>query len=115
MLLQLCGYTHCQCCYLQLTVALHVKFRMHPTRDRVWDMASGTQTRKLEGHDRAVSSVAISSDNKNVVSGSWDKTVRCVLACQRCSFRPAPHLTVLSSEPETMVLLSGLIATLLTT
>ncbi len=77
-------------------------------------MASGTLTRKLEGHDSFVSSVAISPDNRSIVSGSGDNTVRCVLVCQQCSFFPTPHLTVLSSEPETMVLLSELIATLLT-
>jgi WD40 repeat protein len=30
----------------------------------------------LEGHSRAVSSVAFSPDSKQVVSGSYDKTVR---------------------------------------
>ncbi len=49
---------------------------MHPTRDRVWDMASGTQTRKLEGHDGEVNSVAISHDSKTIASGSDDRTVR---------------------------------------
>ncbi len=49
---------------------------MHPTRDRVWDMANRTQTRKLEGHDNWVYSVAISPDNKTIVSGSGDNTVR---------------------------------------
>ncbi len=49
---------------------------MHPTRRRVWDMASGTQTQMLEGHDNAVWSVAISPDSRSIVSGSRDKTVR---------------------------------------
>ncbi len=39
-------------------------------------MASGTQTHKLEGHDYAVNSVAISPDSKSIVSGSDDETVR---------------------------------------
>ncbi len=49
---------------------------MHPSRGRVWDMASGTLTRKLEGHTGQVLSVAISPDSKSIVSGSSDLTVR---------------------------------------
>ncbi len=49
---------------------------MHPTHDRVWDVASGTQTRKLEGHTNCVRSVAVSPDSKTIISGSDDKTVR---------------------------------------
>ncbi len=49
---------------------------VHSTRRRVWDIASSTQTHKLEGHTDWVKSVAISSDNKTIVSGSDDKTVR---------------------------------------
>jgi hypothetical protein len=40
-------------------------------------MASGTQKRKLEGHTHWVTSVAISHDNKSIVSGSYDETIRC--------------------------------------
>ncbi len=85
---------------LEITQSGEKLGRRRPTHGRVWDMASGTETRKLAGHDNAVSSVAISPDSKSIVSGSYDKTVRCVLACQQCSFHPAPHLTVVSSEPE---------------
>jgi hypothetical protein len=40
-------------------------------------MASGADTRKLEVHTDWVKSVAISPDNKSIVTGSDDKTVRC--------------------------------------
>jgi len=35
-----------------------------------------TMWRSTDGHERAVSSVAFSSDGYSIVSGSWDKTVR---------------------------------------
>ncbi len=58
------------CCWI-------LTFPMHPTPcHRVWDMASGTETHKLEGHDAPVRSVAISPDSQTVVSGSDDTTVR---------------------------------------
>ncbi len=38
----------------------------------VWDMATGKETSKLEGHTAAVTSVAISKDGKTIVSGSGD-------------------------------------------
>ncbi len=55
---------------------LNLTFPMHPTRRRVWDMASGTQIHKLEGHTAEVLSVTVSPDNKRIVSSSVDKTVR---------------------------------------
>jgi WD40 repeat protein len=57
------------CCRAQI-------FPMRTSRRRVWDMASGTQIHQLEGHSAQVLSVAISPDNKQVVSGSHDRTVR---------------------------------------
>ncbi len=65
-----CFYAPCSC-----TVALRVKFPMHPTRARVWDMATGTETRKLEGHKSPVSGVAISRDNKRIQSSSADGSI----------------------------------------
>ena len=44
--------------------------------DSVWDMATGKETSKLEGHTDPVISVAISPDGKTIVSGSNDKTIR---------------------------------------
>ena len=37
---------------------------------------SGAELRKFEGHTDGVTSVSFSGDGKQVVSGSWDKTVR---------------------------------------
>ena len=42
----------------------------------MWDMATGKEMSKLEGHTDVVMSVAISPDGKTIVSGSYDKTVR---------------------------------------
>ena len=47
-----------------------------PTRPSVWDMVSGQEKSKLEGHTYWVTSVAISPDGTTVVSGSCDNTVR---------------------------------------
>jgi WD40 repeat protein len=67
-------------------------------------MGNGTETRVLKGHGNVVTSVAVSPDNKSIVSGSGDKTVRWVLPCQLHS-ASASCLTVLSHESDTMVLL----------
>lgn len=43
---------------------------------RIWDVATGAEIKKLEGHNGPVRSVAFSPDGKYVVSGSYDQTVR---------------------------------------
>jgi len=45
---------------------------------RVWDLASGKEVRKLEGHTAMVRAVAFSSDGKRVLSGAYrgDGTAR---------------------------------------
>ena len=43
---------------------------------RIWDVASGAETAKMEGHTETVYSVTFSADGRSIVSGSWDKTVR---------------------------------------
>ena len=43
---------------------------------RVWDVATGTEMVKLEGHSDSVTSVSWSSDGTRIASGSYDKTVR---------------------------------------
>ena len=48
----------------------------HPPPCSVWDMASGKEKNKLEGHSGYVWSVAISPDGQTIVSGSYDKTIR---------------------------------------
>ncbi len=47
-----------------------------PTWRSVWDMATGKEMSKLEGHGGYVQSVAISRDGKTIVSGSYDRTIR---------------------------------------
>ncbi len=42
----------------------------------VWDLESGKLKRTLEGHTSRVRSVCVT--DKHIVSGSGDKTVRCV-------------------------------------
>jgi WD40 repeat protein len=42
----------------------------------VWDLNSGKLLRNLEGHPGSVNSVAITSDNTKIVSGSFDNTIK---------------------------------------
>ena len=43
---------------------------------RIWNLQDKTQEAVLQGHTDSVRSVAITSDNKYIVSGGNDKTVR---------------------------------------
>ncbi|KAF5839618.1 WD40-repeat-containing domain protein, partial [Dunaliella salina] len=49
----------------------------------LWDVRSGNSIAKLEGHSSGVRSVVFSTDGAHVLSGSEDKTIRCVSAV-RC-------------------------------
>lgn len=42
----------------------------------MWDTATGQELLALTGHDSGVCSVSFSPDGKNIVSGSWDKTLK---------------------------------------
>jgi WD40 repeat protein len=42
---------------------------------RVWDVSTGKEKAKLEGHGDQVTSVSFSPDGLSIVSGSWDETV----------------------------------------
>jgi RNA polymerase sigma factor (sigma-70 family) len=43
---------------------------------RLWDAATGKETRTLSGHGREVHVIAFSADGKTLASGSWDNTIR---------------------------------------
>jgi WD40 repeat protein len=43
---------------------------------RVWDAKSGKQLRELQGHTDGVTSVSFSGDGSQIVSGSYDRSVR---------------------------------------
>lgn len=43
---------------------------------RLWDLNNGVSTRRFEGHSKDVLSVAFSVDNRQIISGSRDKTVK---------------------------------------
>jgi WD40 repeat protein len=43
---------------------------------RLWNVRTGTEIRRLEGHSRLVPSVAFSPDENILASGSFDKTIR---------------------------------------
>uniref|UniRef100_A0A2K5FA77 Small ribosomal subunit protein RACK1 n=1 Tax=Aotus nancymaae TaxID=37293 RepID=A0A2K5FA77_AOTNA len=43
---------------------------------RLWDLTTGTTTRRFVGHTKDVLSVAFSSDNRQIVSGSREKTIK---------------------------------------
>lgn len=49
---------------------------MFGTKFGVSTLGSGTTTRRFVGHTKDVLSVAFSSDNRQIVSGSRDKTIK---------------------------------------
>jgi len=65
------------CCSMTRTHTPLAHTPLHPLH-RLWDMGTGQLKAILEGHSNYVRSVAISPDSLTCVSGSEDKTVRCV-------------------------------------
>jgi WD40 repeat protein len=43
---------------------------------QLWEVASGRELQKLQGHSDSVSSIAFSSDGKRLVSGSFDHSIK---------------------------------------
>lgn len=43
---------------------------------KVWDMNKGSLIRTLKGHNRYVSSLALTSDARYIVSGSFDRMIK---------------------------------------
>jgi guanine nucleotide-binding protein subunit beta-2-like 1 protein len=53
---------------------------------RLWDLNSGTTTKRFVGHTKDVLSVAFSADNRQIVSGSRDKTIRLWNTLGECKY-----------------------------
>ncbi|WP_258318266.1 WD40 repeat domain-containing protein, partial [Escherichia coli] len=53
---------------------------------RLWDLTTGTTTRRFDGHTKDVLSVVFSSDNRQIVSGSRDKTIKLWNTLSVCKF-----------------------------
>jgi guanine nucleotide-binding protein subunit beta-2-like 1 protein len=43
---------------------------------RLWELATGTTTRRFVGHNKDVLSVSFSADNRQIVSGSRDNSIK---------------------------------------
>ncbi|CAG8712341.1 12406_t:CDS:2, partial [Racocetra fulgida] len=53
---------------------------------RLWDLNTGTTTRRFVGHEKDVLSVSFSPDNRQIVSGSRDKTIKLWNTLGECKF-----------------------------
>lgn len=53
---------------------------------RLWDLNTGTTTRRFVGHTKDVLSAAFSSDNRQIVSGSRDKTINVWNTLGECKY-----------------------------
>jgi len=53
---------------------------------RLWDVNSGSTTRRFVGHTKDVLSVAFSADNRQIVSGSRDKTIKLWNTLGECKY-----------------------------
>lgn len=53
---------------------------------RLWEIQSGRTTRRFVGHSKDVLSVAFSADNRQIVSGSRDKTIKLWNTLGECKY-----------------------------
>ena len=53
---------------------------------RLWDLTSGTTTRRFVGHSSDVLSVSFSADNRQIVSGSRDRTIKVWNTLGECKY-----------------------------
>lgn len=53
---------------------------------RLWELASGNTTRTFVGHNNDVLSVSFSADNRQIVSGSRDRTIKLWNTLGDCKF-----------------------------
>ena len=53
---------------------------------RLWELSTGTTTRRFVGHTNDVLSVSFSADNRQIVSGSRDRTIKLWNTLGDCKF-----------------------------
>jgi guanine nucleotide-binding protein subunit beta-2-like 1 protein len=53
---------------------------------RLWELSTGTTTRRFVGHTSDVLSVSFSADNRQIVSGSRDKTIKVWNTLGECKY-----------------------------
>ena len=53
---------------------------------RLWELATGATTRRFVGHTNDVLSVSFSADNRQIVSGSRDRTIKLWNTLGDCKF-----------------------------
>merc|ERR1712100_62153 len=53
---------------------------------RLWELAQGKTTKRFVGHTKDVLSVAFSTDNRQIVSGSRDKTIKLWNTLAECKY-----------------------------
>ena len=53
---------------------------------RLWELATGATTRRFVGHNNDVLSVSFSADNRQIVSGSRDRTIKLWNTLGDCKF-----------------------------
>jgi guanine nucleotide-binding protein subunit beta-2-like 1 protein len=53
---------------------------------RLWELSTGTTTRRFVGHNNDVLSVSFSADNRQIVSGSRDRTIKLWNTLGDCKF-----------------------------
>uniref|UniRef100_A0A2K5IAI3 Small ribosomal subunit protein RACK1 n=1 Tax=Colobus angolensis palliatus TaxID=336983 RepID=A0A2K5IAI3_COLAP len=70
---------------------------------RLWDLTTGTTTRRFVGHTKDVLSVAFSSDNRQIVSGSRDKTIKLWNTLGVCKYTVQDESEVASADVEAIV------------
>ena len=63
---------------------------------RLWDLNSGSTTRRFVGHSKDVLSVAFSVDNRQIVSGSRDKTIKLWNTLGECKYTTADNERIAS-------------------
>ncbi|KDD72035.1 hypothetical protein H632_c3969p0, partial [Helicosporidium sp. ATCC 50920] len=56
---------------------------------RLWEIATGTSTRKFTGHTKDVLSVAFSVDNRQILSSSRDRTIKLWNTLAECKYTMA--------------------------